>query len=76
MQLQILTVLGSRKLPTNPTVHDALWAVAGLGGHMKTNGEPGWLVLHRGMATLLDYEKGWRAALARSRNTAELVISR
>jgi Transposase DNA-binding/Transposase DDE domain len=60
-QLQILAVLGSRKLPRNPTVRDALWAVAALGGHMKTNGEPGWLVLHRGMAELLAYEKGWRA---------------
>lgn len=57
-------------------VHDALWAVAALGGHMKTNGEPGWLVLRRGMAALLDYEKGWRAALARSKNCTEHEIGR
>ncbi len=61
LQLKILVKMGSRKLPPRPTVHDALWAVAALGGHMKTNGEPGWLVLHRGMTKLLAYEEGWRA---------------
>jgi hypothetical protein len=61
LQLQILSLMGSRKLPKSPTTHDALWAVAGLGGHMKTNGEPGWLVLHRGMTKLLAYEEGWLA---------------
>jgi hypothetical protein len=62
VQIQILTVLGSRKLPPAPTVHDALWAVAALGGHLKNNGEPGWLVLHRGMVKLTAYEEGWTAA--------------
>ena len=62
----------SRKLPAQPTVHDAPWAIAALGGHMKTNGEPGWLVLHRGMNKLLAYEQGW---LARE-SLGELVISR
>jgi hypothetical protein len=61
LQLKILVKMGSRKLPPRPTVHDALWAIAALGGHMKTNGEPGWLVLHRGMTKLLAYEQGWRA---------------
>jgi hypothetical protein len=71
-QLKILAVMGSRKLGPNPTAHDALWAVAGLGGHIKSNGEPGWLVLYRGMAKLLAYEEGW---LARE-NVAGLSISR
>jgi len=66
LQLKILAKMSSRKLPPRPTVHDALWAVAALGGHMKTNGEPGWLVLHRGMATLLAYEAGWMARDASS----------
>jgi hypothetical protein len=61
LQLKILVKMGSRKLSPRPTVHDALWAIAALGGHMKTNGEPGWLVLHRGMTKLLAYEQGWRA---------------
>jgi hypothetical protein len=72
LQLKILTKIGSRKLPPRPTVHDALWAVAALGGHMKTNGEPGWLVLHRGMTKLLAYEEGWRAR----EKLGGLVISR
>jgi hypothetical protein len=60
-QLQILKALGSYKLSANPTAHDALWAVAALGGHIRSNGEPGWLVLHRGLTKLLAYEQGWLA---------------
>jgi hypothetical protein len=71
-QLAILLHMGTRKLPPNPTVHDALWSIAALGGHMKTNGEPGWLVLHRGMAKLLAYEEAWSAR----ENAAGLSISR
>jgi hypothetical protein len=64
IQLQVLDALGSRKLPPQPTVHDALWAVAALGGHIRNNGEPGWLVLYRGMVKLAALEEGWVAALA------------
>ncbi len=71
-QLKILKALGSHKLPAKPTAHDALWAVAALGGHIKSNGEPGWLVLHRGLSKLLAYEEGW---LARE-NAQGLPISR
>jgi hypothetical protein len=66
VQLQVLRVLGNRKLPTEPTAEDALLAVAALGGHLKRNGPPGWKVLHRGMLELIAYETGWRAALASS----------
>lgn len=62
-QLRILRAIGSRPLPDKPTARDALWAVAGLGGHLKRNGEPGWLVLYRGMQTLLTYEAGFEAGL-------------
>jgi len=65
-QLEVLATMGSRKLSKRATVHDALWAVAALGGHMTCNGEPGWLVLHRGMTILLDYERAWAAALNRT----------
>jgi Transposase DNA-binding/Transposase DDE domain len=71
-QLQILNVMGSYVLPANPTAHDALRAVAALGGHIRSNGDPGWLVLHRGLAKLLAYEEGW---LARE-NVQKLSISR
>jgi len=43
------------------TVKDAMLAVAGLGGHLRRNGDPGWLVLGRGMHDLLLLELGWRA---------------
>lgn len=62
-QLKILRLMGSRPLPPKPTARDALWAVAALGGHLKRNGEPGWLVLYRGMQTLLSYEAGFEAGL-------------
>jgi hypothetical protein len=61
-QMEILSVLGSRKLSQDATVREALWAVAALGGHIKHNGEPGWLVLHRGMIKLAAYEEAWTAA--------------
>ena len=62
MQIQVRRALGSRKLSADPTAEEALLAVAGLGGHLKRNGPPGWKVLHRGMVLLLAYEAGWRAA--------------
>lgn len=62
-QLNLLRQLGSRPIPVKATVYDALWAIAGLGGHQKRNGEPGWLVLYRGMRTLLTYEVGYLAGL-------------
>jgi hypothetical protein len=61
-QIEVLRVLGPRKLGLAPTIHDALWAVAALGGHLKSNGEPGWQILHRGMIKLLAYEEAWIAA--------------
>jgi hypothetical protein len=44
-----------------PTVSHALAAVARLGGHLENNGAPGWLVLGRGLESLLLIELGWRA---------------
>lgn len=60
-QIKLVRLMGSRRLPRNPTARDALLAVAGLGGHQKRNGEPGWLVLYRGMQKLLLYEAGYEA---------------
>jgi len=34
-------------------------AVAAEGGHIKNNGDPGWLVLGRGYEKLLDMELGF-----------------
>ncbi len=62
-QLQVLRVTpAGARLPPQPTTRDGLLAVARLGGHLRQNGEPGWLVLGRGMQTLLRMEAGWAAA--------------
>jgi hypothetical protein len=60
-QIEVLRTMGRRRLCGPATVRAALLAVAGLGGHMKGNGEPGWIVLMRGMRTLLEYEEAWLA---------------
>lgn len=66
-QVRVLRAMGSRPLPKNPSARDGLLAVAGLGGHLKRNGDPGWEVLHRGWKQLLAYEEGWKAALRAQR---------
>jgi hypothetical protein len=43
-------------------------AIAGRGGHIKANGEPGWQVLGRGYHDLLLLELGWVAAQASRRD--------
>jgi hypothetical protein len=60
-QLEVLRAVAKRPLPRRPTVQDAMLAVAKLGGHLPRNGDPGWLVLGRGMHDLLLLELGWRA---------------
>jgi len=73
-QLEVLRTMAHRPLPKTPTAAEVLLAVAGLGGHLKQNGAPGWQVLHRGYRRLLDYEAGWKArelaksARAKTRN--------
>jgi len=62
-QLQVLRATpAGAPLPSQPTTRDALRAVARLGGHLRQNGEPGWLVLGRGMQKLLRLEAGWATA--------------
>lgn len=63
-QIAVLAAFSKTPLPKNPTVRDAMLAVARLGGHIKNNGEPGWAVLGRGFHKLLAREEGWVAALA------------
>jgi Transposase DNA-binding/Transposase DDE domain len=41
------------KLPPNATAGEAMLAVARMGGHIKNNGAPGWMVLGRGFEKLL-----------------------
>ena len=60
-QLEVLQAVARRPIPKRPTVQEAMLAVAALGGHLLRNGDPGWLVLGRGMHDLLLLELGWRA---------------
>lgn len=56
-----------RTLPEAPTVRDALLALAKLGGHIRNNGPPGWLVLRRGYQRFLAAESAWRDLSASER---------
>jgi hypothetical protein len=49
-------------LARRPTMRDAMLGIAALGGHIKNNGTPGWLVLGRGLTRFLETEVGWRLA--------------
>lgn len=59
-QLKILRLRPKSKLPPNPSVRDALFEIARMGGHIKNNGDPGWLTIWRGFQKLLMYEIGWQ----------------
>lgn len=61
-RIAIVRAEAARPLPENPTVRDIYWALAGMGGHLAHNGEPGWLVLWRGFEKLIWMEYGWRLA--------------
>jgi hypothetical protein len=61
-QLQVLRATSKRALPKRLTARQALAALAALGGHIKNNGHPGWLVLGRGYEKLLYAEYVWTLA--------------
>jgi hypothetical protein len=54
-----LCAADGQPLPATPTVKDALYAVARIGGHIGYRGPPGWLVLRRGFADLSVAERLW-----------------
>ncbi len=60
-QLAVLRAF-SRKPLGDTSARTVMLAVARLGGHLKSNGDPGWQVVGRGFAKLLAYELGWEAA--------------
>jgi hypothetical protein len=64
-EIEVLRVLGRRRLPSAPSARDVLLAVAALGGHSKWAPDPGWQTLGRGFAKLADLTQGWRAAKLR-----------
>ena len=64
IELKVLRHFAKPRLAANASLRDALLAIAALGGHIKNNGDPGWLVLSRGWQRLRDYEAGFKAATA------------
>jgi hypothetical protein len=65
-QLRLLRALLQKRrvlLPPAPTVRDAMLGVAALGGHIKNNGDPGWLVLGRGFRRFSEAEEVWTLRL-------------
>lgn len=65
---------GSRRkrLPATPTIRQAMFAVARLGGFLQSNKEPGWQTLGRGLMRLCDLSRG----LALARQMAQLADGR
>jgi Transposase DNA-binding/Transposase DDE domain len=63
-----LAVLRAKSRKPVTTVAHALAAIAQLGGHIRNNGQPGWLVLWRGYRDLLLLAQGF--ALGRTRNAS------
>jgi hypothetical protein len=62
LQLTVLKHRSPRPLPDNPTALQALWALAGIGGHIANNGWPGWQVLGRAFVKFCDAVAVWQAA--------------
>jgi hypothetical protein len=58
LQHRILVKHPKLRLPQAATAVDALAVIARLGGHIKSNGPPGWQVLGRGLEKLLVMEQG------------------
>lgn len=56
--LLLLQQLPQTKLKQNATTRDAMLAIARMGGHLQQNGDPGWLVLGRGYARVLQMLEG------------------
>jgi hypothetical protein len=65
-QLQLLRACGTRPLSPTPTNQEVYMALAALGGHLRSNGPPGWIVLGRAFDKLLVLEQGWLAGRRRS----------
>lgn len=64
LELQLLTRAPATRGCRPPrTVSDGLALLARLGGHLKSNGPPGWLTLGRGYEKLLLLRIGWELAV-------------
>lgn len=63
VELEILQrARATRGMPEAKTVADALLLLARLGGHLSSNGPPGWITLGQGYEKLLMLRMGWELA--------------
>lgn len=67
-QIEVLREFSPRPLGPCVTTAAVMQAVAALGGHLSSNGRPGWQVLWRGYQELLTLERAWSAAQHRLRS--------
>ena len=58
-QIEILRLHPATTLKNDASLSETLRAIAKLGGHIKNNGDPGWLTIWRGFRKLLMAEMGW-----------------
>jgi hypothetical protein len=66
-ELEVLRVLGRRKLTASPTAREVYLAIAQLGGYIKyAKHDPGWQTLAAGYERLETLTLGWRAAKLQS----------
>lgn len=61
-ELLVLRAATRGKLAVNATAREVMLAIAGLGGHIKNNGDPGWQVLGRGYVHLRMLVEGFELA--------------
>ena len=64
-QIAVLRKAAETPLSSRPTARDAMLAIARLGGHLRSNGDPGWQVLGRGYQDLLMMVAGYRLAMGK-----------
>jgi hypothetical protein len=68
-EIQLELLRHKQNLASVPkTAKEATYAIAKLGGHLKRNGDPGWMTLGRGFESLLLMEVGWRLAMSAQRS--------
>lgn len=70
-QVLCLSLMTKRKARKLTSAREVLDAIAQLGVHLRSNGDPGWRVLSRGWKRLLDFEAAYQAMKG-----AGLVINR
>jgi len=58
----LITILRNESGKSLLTTSEVLWEIARLGGHIKYNGPPGWLVIWRGLRELFTIYRGFQIA--------------